>query len=704
MKNDNTKAIVVLFAFCLVITLALAACNLITAPIIKANNERAQTESVAGLIEGADFKVVDKSTLGELPETIVNVFKDDNGKGIAITFATTSSYSQGDMQYAIGITNDGKISAIREISYMETKSYENYPQSFIGKSADEIDSVSAFSGVTYSSDAFKSALKDVFKTAKLLGINVGDIPENEGINTSEAVSGLIDGADFEAVADLSGFPETIKEAYKDKNGNGVALIFATKTDYTVSDDMKYAVGITSDGKISGIKELSYSESKDYGDDFVNSFVGKGGDEISSVADFSGVTYSSKAFKGGLKDCFASAKLLGVEVKDEVIDESNKYFEYANGLIEGANLVKVEDLKNLPETITSVYRDTRGNGIVVTFAISSRPGSIPMEYAVALSFDGKIIKTREIVYSEGYNINGYPLDFIGKNEQEVADMPHYTGVTSSSSTFKQGMLDTFRALEAVKIKDVFDLIEGGKFEEVDRSTLKDLPDTITAVYRDLHRKGIVVTFEISSRPESTPMKYAVALSFDGKIIATNRIAYAEGYDFGDYPSDFVGKNEQEVADMPHYSGVTSSSNTFKKGMQDTFKALAAVKLLDVSNVIVEAELKEVTGLENLPETVTSVYEDVNGKGIVVTFAVSTYPGREPMQYAVGLSLDGKIIDVKEIVFAEYFPFGDYPDSYIGKNEAEVGDADTLSGVTSSSQYFKDAMKDTFNALEAYKGAN
>lgn len=160
MKNDNAKAIIVLFSFCLIIAVILAAVNLFTAPKIEENNKKAQLDAIDGLIENADFEQV--TGYENIPKTITGIFRDKNGGGFAITFSTTSQYSSGDMQYAVGITADGKIAGIKEISYMESKSYGKYPETFIGKQSSDIDSVDAFSGVTYSSEAFRSALRDTF--------------------------------------------------------------------------------------------------------------------------------------------------------------------------------------------------------------------------------------------------------------------------------------------------------------------------------------------------------------------------------------------------------------------------------------------------------------------------------------------------------------------------------------------------------------
>ena len=57
---------------------------------------------------------------------------------------------------------NGKIIAVKQISYMESKSYGNYYEKFVGLEQSSAADVEVFGGVTYSSNAFKSGLNDAF--------------------------------------------------------------------------------------------------------------------------------------------------------------------------------------------------------------------------------------------------------------------------------------------------------------------------------------------------------------------------------------------------------------------------------------------------------------------------------------------------------------------------------------------------------------
>lgn len=168
MKNDAIKSVVVLTLFSIIVMVLLAGINTVTAPKIAENEYKKMMDSLEGLIpevSGEDYEQI--TDLSGYPESVQNVFVDKNGRGIAIIFAVTSQYSSGDMKYSVGFDNQGKIVAIKQISYMESKSFGNYYESFVGLEETDAADVEIFGGVTYSSNAFKSGLNDAFEAFKI---------------------------------------------------------------------------------------------------------------------------------------------------------------------------------------------------------------------------------------------------------------------------------------------------------------------------------------------------------------------------------------------------------------------------------------------------------------------------------------------------------------------------------------------------------
>lgn len=159
MKN-NIKCVVVLSVICLVVAAVLATCNFITAPVIERNAMLAAQESLRVVLPGSEeFEEIEN--IENMPETVTGIYKEINGKGYAVTVETTSSYSQNPMTFTVGIDSEKKIAGIKITNYSETKDFGEYPDTFIGKDS-SLEGVDITAGVTYSSEAFKSAVKDVF--------------------------------------------------------------------------------------------------------------------------------------------------------------------------------------------------------------------------------------------------------------------------------------------------------------------------------------------------------------------------------------------------------------------------------------------------------------------------------------------------------------------------------------------------------------
>lgn len=100
-------------------------------------------------------------------------------------------------------------------------------------------------------------------------------------------------------SELSNVPETVKAIYKSENESGFAASLSTTAGFT-GEAMEIALGIGTDGKITGASLITYPDTKDFGADYPASFIGQ--DSALSGAELvSGATYSSSAFKNAISD-------------------------------------------------------------------------------------------------------------------------------------------------------------------------------------------------------------------------------------------------------------------------------------------------------------------------------------------------------------------------------------------------------------------
>lgn len=158
--NIGIKSMIVLPLICLVTVALLAFVNHITSGIIEKNAIKDQMESLKQVVpEAEDFDIVDLTE--NMAETVTGIYKETGGRGYAVTVETTSSYSQNPMTFTLGVSEDKKIIGVTVTNYSETKDFGSYPETFIGKDS-SLEGVDVVAGVTYSSNAFKDAVKDAF--------------------------------------------------------------------------------------------------------------------------------------------------------------------------------------------------------------------------------------------------------------------------------------------------------------------------------------------------------------------------------------------------------------------------------------------------------------------------------------------------------------------------------------------------------------
>lgn len=158
--NAAGKPILVLVLVCLLAGIILSSANLLTAPVIAANEEAANNLTYqAALPEADSFTPVDCDIVG-----VTAVLRADNGAGWVIT-AQARGYG-GQVPAAVAFSNDGTITKVIMMSNDETPGLgqkvteESFSGQFAGMPAEAftIDDIDAVSGATISSRAAVSAL------------------------------------------------------------------------------------------------------------------------------------------------------------------------------------------------------------------------------------------------------------------------------------------------------------------------------------------------------------------------------------------------------------------------------------------------------------------------------------------------------------------------------------------------------------------
>lgn len=217
-NKQYIMCVVVLTAICLFISGALALVNDITLPVItEASIARAEAARIEVLPEADGFEEI---TVEGKPEAVTQIFEATNGAGYVV-MVTVKGYG-GNIEIICGIDANGCITQTKTLSHGETAGLgakidtDDYKNQYIGKDA-SLEGVSAISGATISSTAYKNAINYAFVAYQMaIGEYDGSDPdaissasatvEHED-NETDAVSGATESTEHETDA-VSGATES----------------------------------------------------------------------------------------------------------------------------------------------------------------------------------------------------------------------------------------------------------------------------------------------------------------------------------------------------------------------------------------------------------------------------------------------------------------------------------------------------------------
>ena len=215
------------------------------------------------------------------------------------------------------------------------------------------------------------------------------------------------GPAFEVMPDAKGFetldlgdvPGCVENAYLETSGQGFVVKVATNKGYT-KEDIVYYVAFSADGKIQDINLVAYPETRDFGADFIPTFVGQ--DSTLSGTDIvAGCTYSSKAFRDGVADAFQYLidHNLIVEAKKEPAQIVSEMLPYVFGpAVTPNSIVKAEEFTSSVEGVKMAqkalnegacaywYNDGNADYVIVSNGRTTVVWDMDKKYSDAVSAD------------------------------------------------------------------------------------------------------------------------------------------------------------------------------------------------------------------------------------------------------------------------------------------------------------------------------
>ena len=391
-----------------------------------------------------------------------------------------------------------------------------------------------------------------FHTAPLIEAN------NQGAALAPLKAVMPDADGFELLYDANdAASSTLKDVasdvivvYKETSGKGYVFRAQATSQYS-KEPMEITVGVTSDGKISGIQCDVYTESKELLAGFLPSFLGKDS-ALAGVEVVGGTTYSSKAIKGAVENSLASL--------------------IANGLItEGVK----SDEQILTELIPAVHSGLASDGALKCDTVTAS-GNIQVAYKGQNDAGfAYIMKKADASYlavvnnlgaCKVYNVEG--TDVTAENADLVTEALAHAAANAKSylDSFKTrvaSMMTGATNINPVTI-DVYNTVVTAVSFEVEGAT-----------YYGFHSKS----FGFHT------MDVYLIIDSEGKIakMSAQQFIFDEEYfmSFAGMPSDYQTKFEgltSETFDGSQaiIATATMTSNAVKQSTYDAFAAFEAIK--------------------------------------------------------------------------------------------------------------------------------
>lgn len=378
------------------------------------------------------------------------------------------------------------------------------------------------------------------------------IEENKAAAANASLTVVMpDAAGFEEVELPADAPATVQHLYKETSGLGYVVTLATTSQYS-SGDMGITVAIGTDGTITGITLTSYYESKDFGADYPQTYVGKDS-ALNGIDTFAGVTYSSTALKDAITDAFNVLISSGAVAEGEKSDD-----QLAAEVMPIALWGAADSLGSAQVT------ETDANGFDAAYVANNDCGYI----VVATTDAGKVVCAVNAFGDVAcYDLEGNPAD--GPVDEIKAAFPVLAD-TNAEANLKNAQKAVGEGVELTPIESVpaFGCITGAFTAEVDGQTM----------------------YVFNAKPlgyANEVMEMAIVLDADGKIVTYRTISdlilheeYYSTHELTDkdaYKQQFIGLDDDTYSsDITAVSGATFTANAVDVSIKSAFEAYKAVK--------------------------------------------------------------------------------------------------------------------------------
>jgi len=398
----------------------------------------------------------------------------------------------------------------------------------------------------------------VLSVGILFGVNCITAPIIEKNNAASQFEPLLkvmpEAKDFEVVYDakdasassLKDVATTVTTVYKETSGLGYVALCATQSSYSGSDYIQFAIGFTSDGKITGTNVTNYPDSKGNSEyaSYVGTFTGEDSTLV-NVGLISGATFSSKAIKTAVSDAFNTL------IVNDMLKAAEKGTEQilTEMIEEKFSAMSKKSEITVSGSIKKAYKASNNAGFAfvgeTTLVLVNADG-----YAVAYDKEGSDVTATEQAFVDECKAVASANQVAASNDSEANSLAALVG----AKKVEKITLNSFTTVVAAY------KLDGKNYGFVAKTYGFLGEDELMVEYFVINDKGQIVSMSVKSL-------YQEEEFFSNKP-STNAQEYMKG---------FIGlTSETYTGDQALISGATMTTNAIKTATEDAFKAYKAIK--------------------------------------------------------------------------------------------------------------------------------
>lgn len=395
-------------------------------------------------------------------------------------------------------------------------------------------------------------------------------------------------------------PKTVKAVYTDKNGGGYVVLLTTTKGYT-GNEISITVAIGTDGKIINAAVTKNDESiKNIivpGGTYGESYKGVGADGLSDLVTGATVKYTEAAIKAAIYDAFSylgfaegeleaapdeteKPEITLLRPEDEVITEIKT-------LTGATDATDITPGWGRPYNMPKLYK-LGGELGYAAYLVTLGWGDYPVsEGIVHIGTDGEVKALKMLTWTPGYDKEKFDApppftdaiveSYIGKDFWHIEDAELVSSATGTSTDFRSAVYDALRYITTNLVERSDEkVLELAKelipfAERLEPAEISGMPETVKRLYKVHGAKGgyLAHVEVIDKQYQRLATEALVYFDESATVGAVKLLTWnvGHGVEPGDFAEGFVGKNKDNIGDVPLVSAATRTAEDFRAAMSE-----------------------------------------------------------------------------------------------------------------------------------------